>query len=73
LEKFDAKLVTDFNAVEDDYENSVALAWGHVPPPNHNPARSYELPKSEKKKLEVGWVYRIILAKQTMLKCKCVF
>ena len=40
-----------------------------VPPPNPSPAGSWELPKSEHKKLEVGWKgggYRIILAKQIM-------
>jgi len=33
-----------------------------------SPAGSWELPKSEEKKLEVEWGYRIILAKQITLK-----
>ena len=36
--------------------SSVAMgAWGHLPPPNASLAGSWELPKSEEKKIG-GWV-----------------
>ena len=42
---------------------SVDVATGARAPPNRSPAGSWELPKSEKKKIGVGWRYQIILAK----------
>jgi len=45
----------------------VGVAWG-TRARNPSPGESWELPKYEEKKLEVGWGYRIILAKQTTLK-----
>jgi len=47
---------------------SSSVATGAFAPPNASLAGSWEVPKSEEKKLEVGWGYRIILAKLITLK-----
>ena len=64
------RVIPQFKKNNGKRTSSVATgAWGARASPNPSPAGSCDyLPKSEEKKMEVGWGYRIILTKQITLK-----